>query len=242
MTTVLRGCGVRVENGLYMTIPTSPWGMPLEHFLLDPPIKWGGGILRAPMLVPDAKGINHVLLGIGAESYPYFPDYFEEALRFGISKRIPLDFDPARLTFGKSKLLLMHPRAIPTFKFDVYDKTFRCPKTAENDPAAAFHHTTIDKAECISTLWNLSGLTKGNDKHHVQLEYAAHVLVKTPSVEYRVALPEHPTRDKILLDRKSHQSLKYESGLCLAFKNSDLYLSLAKREWDIMHAAVAFCL
>lgn len=35
--TAVRGCGTRVKGGVYLECPLSPDGLPLEHFLVDPP-------------------------------------------------------------------------------------------------------------------------------------------------------------------------------------------------------------
>jgi len=137
-TLVERGCGLRAENALYAVCGTSPYGKPIEHFLVDPPTEWRGGRLRAPMLVADKRGVNHILLGVGARYYPFVPDFVEEVRRLGASKRIPDDFDLTKLTPGRSKMVLIHPRAIPQFKFNV--KTV-CPKKIVTDHL------------CINALW-----------------------------------------------------------------------------------------
>lgn len=105
-----RGCGKRVNGGLYVCCSLNPFGKPIEHFLIDPPFLYHHGSFRSPILV-EKDGINHILLWVGAEYYPYVSDFIEETRRFGISKRIPKTFPIEKLT-KKSMMLLVHPKAI----------------------------------------------------------------------------------------------------------------------------------
>lgn len=197
---VTRGCGQRVDNGLYITVPSSPFGRELEYFLVDPVIRWEGGNLRAPMLVPDPNGIYHVMLGIGKEYYPYFSDFYHECLELGVSKRIPNGFDPAKLTRGKSKFLLIHPRGIPNFNYTVLN--IKCPKGIKREMFTGKH-------DCISALWPLSAIGKSSEKHQIeQDEKNGRVTIHTPSVAYTTQLPVEPRTDN---------GLKYASGVLLAF-------------------------
>jgi hypothetical protein len=107
---MVRGCGERVPGGLYACCELSPFGDPVEHFLIDPPIPYGGSSFRSPILI-EKKGVNHILLWVGAEYYPYVTDFIEEARLFGISKRIPKNFPIEKLT-RCSMMFLVHPKAI----------------------------------------------------------------------------------------------------------------------------------
>lgn len=76
-----RGCGKRVPGGLYLCVGLAPWGKPLETFVVDPPRPWIYGAFRSPILVPNStSGVNDCLMWVGAESYPYAPDFLEECL------------------------------------------------------------------------------------------------------------------------------------------------------------------
>ena len=196
---VTRGCGNRVEGGLYLTVPTSAFGFPLEHFLVDPAIRWDGGTLRSPKEVPDPQGTFHILLGIGKENYPAFTDFFEEARVHGLSKRLPKDFDPSKLEFGKSKFLLMHPRGIPRQPFKAkYD----CPRIKDGKRV----HGKEDP-HCVGALWPLAGLILGPQKKHEVLPDGGdkEFTVKTPSVSYRVPICKEP------------DSMTYDAGVLLQF-------------------------
>jgi len=178
-TLVERGGGLRAQNALYAVCGTSPYGKPIEHFLVDPPTEWRGGRLRAPMLVADKRGVNHILLGVGARYYPFVPDYVEETRRLGASKRIPEDFDLTKLTPGRSKMVLIHPRALPQFEHDVETV---CPKKIE-------HH-----APCINMLWGLSALKSYKRVHEIEETMKNEMTIRTPSAIYVVPRPRKPEK------------------------------------------------
>lgn len=219
-----RGCGEREENGLYVCTTTSPFGMPLEHFLVDPVRNWEGGQLRAPMLIQDRSGTSHILLGIGEKYYPTVPSFVEEAKVLGVSKRVPNDFDLSPLTPGKSKLLLTHPRAIPKFPYVIMD--VKCPRSV-CDCKWHCRPVTESKHDCIGALWPLSALTSRKKVHEVKVrvggatvtigrdktvlerifENVNAVEITTPSVSYEVSLPDKPIPG----------NLKYAAGIIFSF-------------------------
>src|SRR5207249_1575411 len=116
-----RGCGTRKEGGLYLVVPMSKDGKPIEYFLVDPAIPWTGGTLRAPQMfrLPDDE-VKHVIMGVGETYYPFVCDFIEETRVMGISKRVPLSIDLADLIPGESRLLLMHPNSIPEFPYIIH--------------------------------------------------------------------------------------------------------------------------
>lgn len=188
-----RGCGERAENALYLCVDLSPTGRPIEDFLVDPVVSWSGGQLRAPMLV-ESKGVTHIVLGIGATYYPFVSDFVEETRRFGISKRVPRNFQVERLTAGKSKLLLAHPRSIPNFDHEARASSI-CPKRNN------------EEHECIGFLWPLSSLKEFEKVHTLGKGAFGTIMVKTPSCWYEVRKPHKP---KEFIDH-------YSSGIILAF-------------------------
>lgn len=202
MSDGARGCGQRVEGGLYLMSELSPLGLPLEHFLVDPVAPWAGSLLRAPMLQKDRRGNPHLLLGVGAKYYPFIPDFVEEARTMGVSKRIPRDFDPTPLVPGKSKMVLIHPRGIPQFK---YDADHSCPKT-----------DSVKGHTCIGALWPLSLLQSVKRYHEVDSD-----TVTTPSATYRAIIPRRPTFNSLL---------KYRPGIFLGLPITGFhYVSRTKR-------------
>ena len=87
--------------------------LPPELNLVNKPQLW-------PRLLPsgepscDAEGqpIYDLLIHIGAEHYPYVPDYLEETRRYGVSRRVNPNLNLSLLTM-QSRMLLAHPKAIP---------------------------------------------------------------------------------------------------------------------------------
>jgi hypothetical protein len=201
---VKRGCGERVEGGLYVIAASSPYGKPLEFFLIDPVVEWKGGQLRAPMLYEDSKGIYHILMGVGKTFYPFVPDFVEEVRIHGLSKRIPIDFDVSKLTPLKSKILLIHPRAIPKFEYEVEKD---CPKEIKEEHL------------CIGDLWSLSSLKDFEGKHKVNME-GNEAIITTPSTLYRVKYPKKPN---MFID-------KYKAGVFLQLPIGHLEYVSKKKE------------
>jgi len=209
---VRRGCGTRHRNALYVCVGTSPFGKPLEYFMVDPPKPWKGPkTVRAPMLIQDRNGINHILLGIGKEFYPYPSDFLEEARLYGVSKRFPRNFDFSVLTPGKSKLVLMHPRAIPLF--DYKTKHF-CPRVKNKyrdgsriTASMAKGYSPEKPHQCLGATYSLSLLDNVEEKHEVSIENGIGK-VRTPSCTYDHPIPESP---------KSLDGKKWQLGIILVF-------------------------
>ena len=108
-----RGCGDRTPGGLYIESGLGPGGVPLEYFLVDPPLPVPEGLdlVNKPQIVEDTEtGVAHLWLWIGAEWYPYCPDYIEETRRLGASRKLNPQMDLSRLTPG-SRMILVHPAA-----------------------------------------------------------------------------------------------------------------------------------
>ncbi len=124
---VPRGCGDREPGGVYAESALSPWGRPLEEFLIDPPlpIPEGLDLVNKPQLwqrmlpsgepVLDGEGlpIYDLLIWVGREHYPYVPDYLEELKRYGASRRLNANLDLSLLS-QSSRMILAHPHALNT--------------------------------------------------------------------------------------------------------------------------------
>ena len=125
MTT--RGCGKRVKGGLYACCGTSPYGEPIEHFLIDPPLPYNGDPFRAP-LVQERNGVKDVkdlIFWVGQEFYPFCPDFIEETRYLGVSKRVPVNFDWSGVTPFQSRMFFIHPKALVD---ETKESVDRCPK------------------------------------------------------------------------------------------------------------------
>ena len=108
----MRGCGERKDKALYLECATSPDGLPIEHFIFDPPIPINQEPFRAPILWRDERtGIYHVLIWIGKKLYESPWDFIKEAAIKGVSRRMPKNFPIHKLSPG-SKMLFVHSDAI----------------------------------------------------------------------------------------------------------------------------------
>jgi hypothetical protein len=169
-----RGCGDREPGGVYVESGVGPFGSPLEHFLLDPPQKLPEGLdlvnkprlwqrtlpSGEPALDENEQPIYDLLIHVGAEYYPYAPDYIEETRRLGASRRLNPQLDLTLLS-RESRLLLAHPKAIPDNWRDLLPPE-RCKKRRawhdritsallSEDPL----HNPRRAGPCIFKLWEL---------------------------------------------------------------------------------------
>jgi len=135
---VPRGCGEREPGGVYIESGLSPYGRPLEEFLVDPPLPPPEGKgkeelankpqmwVRTARTDPGDPSTEYVvmnpgteqpivdlLLWIGAEFYPYVSDFIEEVRRFGASRKLNPNLDLSQLTRW-SRMILIHPYALNT--------------------------------------------------------------------------------------------------------------------------------
>lgn len=144
-TPGLRGCGdSRIAGGIYAETSHGPGGLPIEAFLMDPPIipregmeiaQRGVNLLRQD--VADGKGgtrvVWHLMDWVGEQHYPNVADFVEEVRRLGLSRRIQSTF-AFDLLSPESRILLIHPRAfVANWKayWDVYAPSrqgWKCPK------------------------------------------------------------------------------------------------------------------
>ena len=124
---VPRGCGDREPGGVYAECGLSSRGRPLEEFLIDPPLPIPPGLdlvnkpqtwqrmlsLNEPALDWEGLPIFDLLIWVGQEHYPYVPDYLEEVIRFGASRRLNPNLDLSLLS-KSSRMILAHPLVINT--------------------------------------------------------------------------------------------------------------------------------
>lgn len=156
MPQVERGCGSgRDAGGVYLEVPTGPVGLPLEAFLLDPPIPTTEDELalrgvnhRGVHLVHDAAGTPHVADWISCEHYPNVTDFLEEARRFGISRRIQKTF-PFKELRPSSCLLLLHDRGwitdpAPYWAYQYQKSPISCPR----------HEGRHSAGMCVGLWWH----------------------------------------------------------------------------------------
>jgi hypothetical protein len=124
-----RGCGKRKPGGVYICTKLSPYGVPLEEFIIDPPELYEGEKFRVPIIL-ERNGTNHLLFWVGKEFYPFPSDFIEEVRRFGASKRVPVEFPIQKLSVG-SLMFFVHALAIIK-NHDVLPPPPLCPKRLKN--------------------------------------------------------------------------------------------------------------
>lgn len=76
---VVRGCGTRKKNAIYFECGLSPYGQPLEYFIIDPPVlidDWN--LSRVGVQLIERNGITHIIDWVGSEHYPNPADCLEE--------------------------------------------------------------------------------------------------------------------------------------------------------------------
>lgn len=128
-----RLCGIRVEGGIYMECGLSPFGQPLEHFLLDPPLKFDKdklGISPIGVTTFERNGVVHVADWVGEQFYPGPASFLDEVRKMGLSRRIPKTFDFSLLT-RESRIYIAHPKGYVANCDDLYQQLSQpptCPK------------------------------------------------------------------------------------------------------------------
>ncbi len=157
ITGMTRGCGKRKAGGLYVCTGLSPFGTPIEEFIIDPALPYEGEPFRAPIIFKK-DGTDHLLCWVGAENYHYASDFVEEARRFGISKRIPNNFPIDKLTPG-SMMFLVHPKALIRNHGTLPLPLF-CPK-----PKPA-HLECTDEC-CLGQSYSIAGANAGDDQRKI---------------------------------------------------------------------------
>jgi len=135
MSKKKRGCGSRQAGGVYAETRTSPYGVPLEEFLADPPIPVDPaelGLTARGVKLIDVEGVWHVFDIVGKKYYPNVADYIEETRRMGASRRLPSNLDFSKLG-PESRLVLVHQKAV-ILNFSDYDGEIVCPKDIHQHP------------------------------------------------------------------------------------------------------------
>lgn len=160
ITNVRRACGdARQEGAVYMECTMSPFGKPIEAFLIDPPmildIDSLGISPRGVTLIADSTGTHHVFDWIGSRHYPSVADFIEEVRRFGPSRRLPATLDFELLT-PASRMVFIHARAHIDNHRDYSERaSYVCPKMILGHlPAQELDGSlTLPTEMCVSLYW-----------------------------------------------------------------------------------------
>lgn len=176
MMDLIRGCGKRKPDGLYVCCgnPHGLAGLPIDAFLVDPPIPWDGQAFRSP-IITEIAGKSCVLMWVGAQFYPYVPDFVEEARVWGISKRVPRNFEFEKLPPGRTYLALIHPRAIAEHNCALPPNPL-CKKSQPHN--------------CLYDTWTISIADSVAGKHDVVINGNEAVISIPCGVKYYVSVPD----------------------------------------------------
>lgn len=148
----MRGCGSRVQNGVYWELGLGIGGKPLEDFLIDPPMivpsdmaipKRGQLMVPQNILRPDGttKEVWHLIDRVGMGLTPAGPgywnvaDFVEEVREMGLSRRLNSKLDFSKLT-AESRVVLVHDRAWIDNPAELFPWT--CPKDIEGHEDPGF--------------------------------------------------------------------------------------------------------
>jgi hypothetical protein len=167
---VARGCGTRKKGGIYFETGLGRHGLPLEYFIVDPPIlidDWHLSPLGVQLI--KRNGITHILDWVGSEHYPNVADYLEEVRRFGVSRRLAKTLDFSQIS-EQTRILLVHARAWVD-NFHDY-KTWECPKEyAYHSPEVLSHEPEGSKRMCSGVWWeDVEGGVMKDDDRTIQRE------------------------------------------------------------------------
>lgn len=234
-----RGCGKKKDGGLYACVGMSEYGKGIDEFIIDPAHPWVNGPFRGPQFaereLADGTKVKDILMWVGAEHYPTVPDYIEEARNMGVSKRIPAGFPVDQLTPGKSRIVLIHPRAIPEYShISGIDK--RCKhfikvakEMAQLEESTGKEVTDADVMEaymrhaheCTFDLWGLAPLHAHLDGRDVvdMPEYESSRIVMPMGGTYTVKTATKPIwfDGQVTDDDARPVALTYKAGAFAAF-------------------------
>ncbi|MGC9384207.1 MAG: hypothetical protein ACP5D6_06380 [Kosmotogaceae bacterium] len=178
---IKRGCGTRVPGGAYVCVDLSPEGIPIDEFLYDPPKKPIDA--QGNVHYPGAVGLHlmqdvfdddlyHLWDWIGTNYYPFFPDFWEETRRFGLSRRISSNANFDGLQYGKSKIVGFHALGILEGTERFYERLAEEWVVDTSFDAYQCKHDHAEKNKfCVKNLWQLVDNQKGDNErlHEVSL-------------------------------------------------------------------------
>jgi hypothetical protein len=163
-----RGCGYRTQGGLYLEVPLSPFGRPVEDFLICEPIQPTFDLPVQGQLPFWKRDTLHLLDWIGQCFYPNVADWIEETRVLGVSSKVSIqladrtagnetDLSVLEALTPDSRLYFAHPRAylhniqayIRALTFT--DEPWKCPKRVTMHP---LYDEKLDHTPCcVGVYW-----------------------------------------------------------------------------------------
>jgi len=176
---VERGCGTRVQGGLYVETNLGGKGLPIEDFLVDEPKEIDAtflGVSKIGVTVVKIGDYYHILDWVGDMYYHLPSDFIEEVRLYGMSRRVPKIKDIEKLT-NNSKIYLIHSKAnLANFKDIRGKESIKCMCGKEE-------HTLPYSGNCISLLYAQKQLSNANVSTTIN---KGSYSVKMPSFEYEM--------------------------------------------------------
>lgn len=192
----VRGCGMRKAGGIYAVTALAEDGIPLEEFLMDPPVRIDPTTIglsprgAMPVRSPQEAGVVHVVDWVGEMFYPNVADFIEEVAHLGMSRRLPKSFEFHRLT-RKSQHILVHRKAWINRRAEYVedwqdDESFflsRCPRANRADLGHPDGRSGAD-GMCVSFYWQ--DIEPAGNVKRLKLSSRA-VVVEQPEFSYKAA-------------------------------------------------------
>lgn len=178
-----RGCGRRVAGGVYAVCGTSPFGMPVEHFLIDyKALNPDLGVAAVGVSLIDLpKQPTMVFDWVGSEHYPNVADFVEEVRRFGMSRRLPKNLDYTRIVEG-SRQVLCHARAIILNAEDYQKERMGVEEGYLYCPKNIAEHRPLDYRGMCASLWWED--VDGDDEGQYHDQWPRHIKRNQPEFSY----------------------------------------------------------
>lgn len=191
----VRGCGSRDAGAAYLCCGLSVSGLRVEAFVVDPVILWPGNFQRGVKIMPRGKGspINDALIFVGKQFYRSVWDFVEEVRILGVSRKISPTFPFEKLTPGESRMIFIHSRAWPRFRYrlDRNVPLFLCKRDSrkESGMTPGYH---LNGEPCAMALRDLAYYTSKVSIFDGKLTDRTEFRVTYPSFSYRGVVPAHP--------------------------------------------------
>lgn len=163
-----RLCGAsRVAGGIYLTTKSGAGGKSIADFLIDPPIPLTWQEQEKLNLSPlgvNPREVEHtdgtksytIFDWIGADHYPFWPDFYEEVRRYGLSRRMAVIKSILGAFQKNGTYILVHPHGhIIDPEAHINDHILRsnaCP-TRRHDQSVWLHMAETDNRHCQGLLW-----------------------------------------------------------------------------------------
>ncbi|MBU1621875.1 MAG: hypothetical protein KKF27_21910 [Gammaproteobacteria bacterium] len=184
-------------------------GVPVESFVVDPPIAWDDEFFRGIRLRErhvEGEVIFDAMMFVGAQNYAYPPDFVEEVRRLGMSKRVPISSVLQKLQPHKSRIYLIHNRCIFPDGYKLHGVHRSAYPKIERPHIRGEHMHGLFRSEedeqCTFSLWDISSLYSGKNRSIEPLYDEGNLVgdavkIKLAGISYGVMKPEEIGGQKV---------------------------------------------